>query len=851
MSQNGVKAWSLNVDQAFEHYGSTEKGLTSEEVKKRRNSSGLNDIQTEKNVSGWRIFGRQFKSPLILILVAASAISYALGDRAEVVMILLMVAMSSILSFVQEFRSERSLRMLRKKLTRYATVMRNGKPQRVDARELVPGDIVRLELGTVVAADLRLIKVDDLEIDESMLTGESVPVAKSEGALGGLKLTPQEQVNMAFMGTNVVEGSATGLVVATGMETEMGRTAALLSEHTQETDFQKGVRAFGGFLLKVTIGLVVVAALGMGLMRGNWIEAVLFALALAVGVSPELFPMIVSVNLSRGAMKMSKKHVMVKRLIAIEDLGNADVFCTDKTGTLTVGTLRVRGAIDADGHDDDCPIAYAAHCLTLNVSGRATNAIDQAILEAASHEHVPLPIQDVKNLETVSFDFQRRRMSCVVGKPQGQRWLISKGAVKELLSVCTSRTQGEKVHPLTNHDRDRIIKMADEAQDQGYRLIAVARREIGEQATYTPKDEKDLQLLGFVRVSDAPKQTAAEALVALKKLNVRIVILTGDTDRVTRHVADQLGFNVTALHTGDQVENMDDAALDQAVEKANVFAGITPTQKLRIIQTLKRLGHTVGFMGDGVNDAPSLRAADVGISFDGAVDVAKEAASVILLKKNLHVLADGIREGRRTFANTQTYINTTISSNFGNMLSLAAMSLFLPFLPMLPAQILLLNILSDLPMLGISSDRVAEEDLAKPHSWNVKRISKFMYFFGSISSIADFATFALLYFIVRAGSNLPLFRTGWFMESLLTEVVVIFFMRSRITSLKNLPSKILVGMFFVAVGLALASIYSPFGQRMEFVPLPVQVMVYVVLIVMGYGAMVEMGKRFFYKHLDA
>ncbi len=850
MLQSDKKICSLSADEALELLETNLNGLSSEEAKRRLAKHGTNDIQAEKNVPAWLIFVRQFNSPLILILVGASLLSYGLGDKMEVIMILSMVAMSTVLSFIQEYRSERSLRMLRKKLNRYATVMRNGKPQKIDARELVPGDIVRLELGTVVAADMRLLQIDDLEIDESMLTGESVPVAKTDEAIGEGALTPQEQINMAFMGTNVVEGCATAVVVATGSNTETGRTAALLATRTEETDFQKGVRAFGGFLIKVTVGLIALATIGMGLMRGNWIEAVLFALALAVGVSPELFPMIVTVNLSRGAIKMSKKHVMVKKLIAIEDLGNADVFCTDKTGTLTVGTLRVRGAINALGKDDDKIVPYAAQCLTLNSSGRATNAIDQAILDAASHEHAPQLIRNATRLETISFDFQRRRMSCVIENEGGQRWLISKGAVKETLAVCTHHVQDEKTYELTETDVKRINELADRAQDEGYRLLAVARREIGKQDTYTPKDEKNLQLVGFVQVSDAPKQTAAAALTSLEKLNVRIVILTGDTERVTRHVTKQLGFKITSLLTGDQLEGLDPAAFDQACEKANVFTGITPAQKLRVIQSLKKHGHTVGFMGDGVNDAPSLRMADVGISFDDAVDVAKEAASVILLKKNLSVLADGIREGRRTFANTQTYINATISSNFGNMLSLACVSLFLPFLPMLPAQILLLNILSDLPMLGISNDRVAEEDLAKPRSWNVGRISKFMYFFGPISSLADFATFGLLFFVVQANSNLPLFRSGWFVESLLTEVVVIFFMRSRLTTLKNLPSKILVVACFVSVGLAMALVYSPYGRDFEFAPIPVQILVFIIGIVAVYGLMVEGGKRLFYKYID-
>jgi len=847
---NHSAPWSKDAEEILEDFHTSLKGLTSQEAESRLKQHGPNEIQGEKNVPGWIIFVRQFKSPLVLILIFASIVSYFLGEARQVVIILAMVGMSSILAFIQEYRSERALRLLRKKLTRYATVFRNGRPQTIDARDLVIGDLVALELGTVIAADLRILKIEDLEVDESILTGESVPVAKSIEALGGRKLTPQEQVNMAFMGTHVVQGSGLGVVIGVGKNTEMGRTAALLSIRTEETDFQKGVRSFSNFLLKVTIGLILVAAIGMGLIRGNWIESLLFALALAVGLSPELFPMIVTINLSRGAIHMSHKQVLVKKLIAIEDLGNADVFCTDKTGTLTVGKIRVRHSIDAQGKPDKSPLAFAAHCLAFDSSGRATNSIDQAIFEGARHEAIPTTLKGSKIYDIVSFDFTRRRMSCIMGHNRGDRCMVVKGAVTEVLKVCShhwsNRHQGIK--PLSSQERSKLKAISDSYQDQGYRMIAVARRTIGIKDHYSPKDEKGLELLGFILLSDAPKQTAKAALAALQKLNVRINILTGDSERITRHVAGQLGFAITGLINGNRLENMDEAQLEKAVEAANVFTGITPSQKLRIIQALKRRGHTVGFMGDGVNDAPSLRAADVGISFDNAIDVAKEAADVIMLKKNLGVLADGIREGRRTFANTQTYINTTISSNFGNMLSLAGAALILPFVPMLPAQILLLNLLGDLPMLGISSDRVSDEDLAKPRKWSISHISTFMWFFGPISSLADFATFGLMYFIVHA--NVPLFRSGWFVESLITEVVVILLLRSRRTLLTNLPSKILILMCLVSIGIALLVVNTSLGNSLEFLPLSFKIVGYILLIVLGYGLFVEMGKRVFYRFID-
>lgn len=844
-----IAPWSKEMRSLLKELETSASGLSHHEAVLRSKRFGYNELQKEKNTHGAIIFARQFKSPLTLILIFASLIAHFLGDTAEVMMIMTMVLMSSILAFIQEYRSEKALRALRKKLTHYATVIRQGKPVTIDARELVIGDVVDLELGNVAPADLRIIQTEDLEMDESILTGESVPVSKSVLLVNKKRPTPQEQVNMIFMGTHVVQGAGRGLVVAVGQDTEMGKTAALLNEKPEETDFQKGVRDFSRFILKVTIGLIILAGIGIGLLRGDWIEAVLFALALAVGLSPELFPMIVTVNLSRGAMKMSQKNVLVKRLISIEDLGNADVFCTDKTGTLTVGKIRVRESVDPFGKNNNLPLAYASRCLAYDAKGRTENSIDQAIEEAASGKRIKPVLSGATRIDIVSFDFMRRRMSCVIGHKGNGRELIVKGAVKEVLEACRSVKQDEgSAHDLQKHERHEITKLTDGYQDQGYRVIAVARRIIGLQDAYSPADEKDLELIGFVLMSDAPKQTSRAALLALRKLNVKITILTGDSERITRHVARQLNFDITGLMDGGHLAKLDEAQLGKAVEENNVFTGISPGQKLQIIKALKKNGHTVGFMGDGVNDAPSLRAADVGLSFENAIDVAKEAASVIMLKKNLSVLADGIREGRRTFANTQTYINTTISSNFGNMLSLAGVSFFLPFVPMLPAQILLLNLLSDFPMMGISIDRVADEDLASPKHWDISHISNYMYFFGIISSLADYTTFGLLFYVAHA--DIALFRSGWFVESLITEVIVIFLLRTRKTTASNLPSRTLMILCAIAIATAFAITQTGLGVDFEFVPLSLKIIFYILAIVAGYALLVEAGKRAFFRFIE-
>lgn len=839
--------WKLDPETTLRALETSLHGLTDDEAAQRLAADGPNDVGGDRPVSGWRIFFHQFTSPLVLILVGASLISFSLGEGTSTVIIVAIVVMSCILAFAQEYRSEKALRLLRKKLTRYASVLRGGRRYRIDARNLVRGDIVELELGNVVPADLRLVRIEDLEINESVLTGESVPVPKSVAALSGDRRLPQQQVNMALLGTNVTQGSALGVVVRTGKNTEFGRTASALSSDAGETAFQQGVREFGNFLLRITLGLCVFIFLVLFVIRGNWSESLLFALALAVGISPELLPLIVTLNLSRGALAMSRKHVLVKRLIAIEDLGNADVFCTDKTGTLTVGKLRVRGGIDAAGKENGLPLAYASFCLDRTVDGRARNAIDEAVMEAAGDAGDAVPNLTLREL--ISFDFKRRRMSCVLEDERGNRSLVVKGATAEVLSACSTVSNNDATSALDDATRKRLLKLTDGYHEKGYRLIAVAKREIGEQKTYSPADERDLELVGFVLVSDAPKQSAKPALASLERLNVRLVILTGDNDRVTEHVAKQLRFRITDIVTGERVDAMDDDALRHAVETANVFARITPTHKLRIIQALKAGGHTVGFMGDGVNDAPALHAADVGISFEEAADVAKEAAGVILLRKNLSVLADGIREGRRTFVNIRTYIYATISSNFGNMLSVAGAALLLPFIPMLPAQILLLNFVSDIPMLAIPTDNVAEDELRRPHEWSIPRISNFMYFFGTISSLADYAMFAAFLFVAHTGTDL--FRSGWFLGSMLTELVVIFLLRTRRLSIQNPPSAPLLAASLLALLGTVVILQTPVGGVFGLVPLPAPIIAIVVAIVIGYVILTELGKTAYAKFRNA
>lgn len=834
--------WTLSAHEAIEALGSTEQGLSAHEAAYRLKREGENTLLAQRARSPWRILLSQFTSPLVIVLIAASIISGFLGEETSTTIIVCVTVMGGVLAFVQEYRSERVLEHLQRHLTRWATVIRDGKTLHLDARNVVRGDIVELQTGNVAPADIRLLSIDDLQTDESQLTGESLPVPKFVDAVKHEHALPQDQTNMVFSGSSVVGGTGRGIVVATGNATEVGKIAATLTERQPETEFQKGVRAFGNFLLKLTLSLTGIVFVILLVTKGGLTETLLFSLALAIGISPELLPLIVTITLSNGALAMSKKHVLVKRLIAIEDLGNCDVMCTDKTGTLTVGTLRIRETIGPMGKPSTIPLAYAMQCVGKDAA-TASNPIDHAIQNEAARRKLAPAIHDATTLDVISFDYTRRRMSCVV-QSRGARSLITKGATAEVLEHCTHYQEGSESKSIGKTEREAILALADTYNNKGSRLIAVARRDIGEKDEYTTKDEAGLELVGFVVASDSPKATAKASIKKIIDLGVRLVILTGDNEQVARSVATQLAFPIEAIRLGSEIDGMSDMELEDAVSHANIFARITPDHKLKIIKALKRTGRTVGFMGDGVNDAPALREADVGISFHEATDVAREAADVILLRRGLDVVSDGIIEGRKTFARTMTYLRVTISSNFGNMISVATAAILLPFIPLLPAQILLLNLVSDLPMLAIPSDNVDDDQLKRPHHWDVKDIARFMYIFGPISSLADYATFGTL--LLLAGGSVSAFRTGWFVESLFSELLIIFVLRSSkpFWNAKR-PSTPLLVATATAGATAIIFLATPLGQPFGLTSLPLRVPCAIVAILAFYVMATEAGKCFY------
>ena len=843
-NQSITKYWKMPAAEVLADLDSSRKGLSFSEAKSRLLKYGKNEIQAQTKRPAWKILLSQFKSPLVLILLAASIISGILGETVSTGIIVLIILCSAVLAFFQEYKSESAMDKLRKKVSLKTTVIRDNKPQMINAANLVLGDIVLLDLGKAVPADLRLIETDDLLINESLLTGESFPVEKNAKPLGVNNYLPQAMANLAFMGTHVAQGSGKGIVIATAKNTELGKTAHLLQAKPQETEFQKGIGKFGILLAKVILFFTLGIFLILAVFKHNIAESLLFSLAIAVGISPELLPMIITINLSNGAQKMAKKKVIVKRLMSIEDLGNVDILCADKTGTLTEGKISLVGFYNLAGKNNREVLADAWLCNSLTVAKDFFgNPLDEAIIVTGKKEKVAAEIKGCEVLDSLPFDFTRRKMS-VIAECRGKRQLICKGAVEEMLAVCRkAKLNGrtESLAPNLKKLKEKFLRL----EKDGLRLLLIANKEIGSKSKYGPDDETGLILTGYLAFSDKPKETAKKSLAAFKNLGVRIKILTGDSELTAVHVCRELNCRTSKILLGQEIEAMTEEQLKAKVEAANIFAKITPEHKLRIINAYKSLGHTVGFLGDGVNDAPALRAADVGVSVDSAVDVAKEAADVVLLEKGLSVLADGIIEGRKTFGNTLKYILATINSNFGNMFSVAGAAIFLPFIPMLPVQILLLNFLSDFPMLAISSDKVDEEYLKKPKHWDMKIISNFMVRFGLLSSLFDFISFGLLLLVFKA--NASLFQTGWFWESFLTEVVVVYIIRTKKWFWQSLPSKTLFYTGLITTAIVLMFIYTKLGVFFDFTPLPLPILFLLVGVTAVYFGIVEVAKKTFYK----
>lgn len=835
----------MTSEEVLEEFSSSKTGLQESEVNARLGKHGFNDIPVRKKKSALTLVFSQVKDLLVLALIIASVISYFTGGIDEAAIITAIVLVNVLVGFAQEYKSEKSLQKLIQYIRYRAKVLRSSRLTEVDTRNIVPGDIVHLETGDRVPADLRIIETDDLDIDESIVTGESYPSHKSTAPIQAEKIEPQKMENMAFMGTLVVNGHGNGVVVATGMKSTFGKVVGFLKSEEPETNYQKNIKGFSKFLVKI-IAVGVVSIFVINSITGKSVfDSALFSLALAVGIIPETLPIIITIGLSRGAIRMSKEGVIVKKLSAIEDLGNMDVFCADKTGTITKNRTTLVDYLDLEGNRDEELIELASLCVSVGeISGRATGSpIDVAIAEYVKKEG--LAKLEFEVVDLIPFNYSRRRMSVVV-KDGDRLLLVCKGAPENTLRACSEMKVGEKIVEL---DADKVRAVSEGLFKKGYMVISVAIKEVEKKENYHENEENALTLIGFLCFKDPLKTGAKDSILQLKKLGVEVKILTGDNPIATRTVMNEVGMETSEILTGSDVDAMDDETLRKTVEKQSVFARLTPEHKARIVSALSKNGHVTGFLGDGVNDAPALRYADVGISVDGGVDIAKEAADVILTQESLEIISEGIVEGRTTFSNTTKYILNTISANMGNVTTLAIVSLVLNFLPMLPFQVLMTNLISDGPLLAISTDSVDQEELLKPKNWNIRLIGRFATFFGGISSVFDFMTMGLILFL--AGANVALFRTGWFIESTLSEIVVTFAIRTPRRFYESKPSRILI---FSSVVFGLFTILLPFsqvGSFFEFYPLPSILLTTVLGILLLYFIVVETAKHRFNRKVSS
>ena len=710
---------------------------------------------------------------------------------------------------------------------------------------MVPGDIVRLSAGDLVPADLRLLTANDLFVNQSALTGESMQAEKDAAAIARPGGDPFAYRNLCFMGSSVASGFATGIVIHTGRSTFFGQLAEQISAADTETSFDRGIRSFAWLMLRFILVMTPLVFVINGLTKHDWMEALFFAVAVAVGLAPEMLPMIVTVNLAQGALAMAKKQAIVKRLNAIQNLGAMDILCTDKTGTLTQDRVILKRHLDVNGNEDESVLTYAY--LNSRFQSGLKNLLDVAVQQHAELEDHLSVDAGYRKLDEIPFDFTRRRLSVVVQTPTGEPLLICKGAVEEILGVCVNCQVGATVQPLDEAHRLRIAGLTASLNADGFRVIAVATKSYqAELAAYSAVDEAGMTLQGFIAFLDPPKDSAAGALKAMKGLGIAVKILTGDSDLVTRKTCSDVGLAIEGILLGQDIDPMDDITLKAAVEKANVFAKVTPSQKARIVAALRSGGHVVGFLGDGINDGPALKRADVGLSVDTAVDIAKESADIILLEKNLAILKDGVLEGRRVFGNIVKYIKMGASSNFGNMFSVLGASLFLPFLPMAPLQVLTNNLLYDLSQTTIPTDTVDKEYLEKPRKWEIGKITRFMLWIGPISSLFDFATFFTMLYVFKAWTNPALFQTGWFVESILTQTLIIHIIRTaKIPFVESWASPPLIISTIVICSIAIALPYSPLSSYLGFTPLPLLYWPIIASFLLGYAILTTIVKTWF------
>ena len=820
--------------------GATSTGLSDAEARAGLARHGPNRIVERTHPRLVTRFVVRFKNPLVLLLLVASAVSAFTGDMANTAIIIPLVLLSVTLDFLQEHRADRAAEKLRESVALHALALRNGKAQEVPVEALVPGDVVLLSAGDRVPADARLLECRDFFVNQGLLTGESFPVEKRPGLLGAGAVELQEAENAVFMGSTVVSGSARALVMTTGQATELGNVARSVLEAPPVTAFDTASRRFGLLIMRLTLLLVLFVLFVSALLHRPLIDALLFAIALAVGLTPELLPMVISVTLSSGAVRMARRRVIVKRLSSIQDLGAMDVLCTDKTGTLTEARIRLERCVDIAGQE--APRVLLLARLNSAFESGLKSALDDAILATGSEAG------EWKKIDEVPFDFERRRVSVLIEKADA-RWLVAKGSPDEVLAACGSYEQNEgQAAALDKEALERARQRIRLLEKQGLRVLAVAWRAVPHDHSHAMlDDESELVLAGFAAFSDPPKAGAAQALADLRGSGVHVKILTGDSDLVAKHLCGLLHLPVAGVLTGRELAGMDEPSLRARVARTTLFCRMNPAQKSRVILALKAHGHVVGYLGDGVNDAPSLRTADVGITVDSAVDVAREVADMVMLDHDLAVLHDGVIEGRRTHANVMKYIMMGSSSNFGNMVSMAAASAFLPFLPMLPAQILLNNVLYDLSEAAIPLDRVDARELRRPRTLSIRFIQRYMMFFGLVSSCFDGLTFYVL--LVLLDADAALFRTGWFVESLMSQVLVIFIIRTRGPPWKSRPGRVLVGTSLSVAVAALLLPVTPLGAAMGFVALPPAFFAWLAALLLAYLCTAEMAKRLFFRRL--
>jgi Mg2+-importing ATPase len=831
--------WTLSPDAVATRLQTTLDGLTRTEAQKRLRVYGYNSLKQKKRNDSLALLLAQFKSPIIIILLFATGISFVLHDTTDALIILAIVLISGLLGFWQERGAVNAVQKLLSIVQVRATILRDGNLMETPVEEVVPGDIIILNAGDIIPGDCLVLESRDLFVDEATLTGETYPVDKEAGTVEAAAPLSQ-RTNTLFMGTHVVSGSGKALIVHTGKNTEFGKISEQLRFRPPETEFEHGVSRFGYLLLEVTLVLIMtIFAINVYFHRPV-MESFLFSLALAVGLTPQLLPAIISINLSHGAKRMADMQVIVKRLASIENFGSMNVLCADKTGTLTEGLVQLNSVLDTEGQESEKALLYAY--INASYETGFTNPLDEAI-----RKHREFDLAQFRKLDEVPYDFIRKRLSILVSKDDANL-LITKGALSNVLAVCSNaEIPGRQVIDIAEA-RESISRHFEDLSSKGFRTLGLAYKGMGSQPSMKKDDEINMTFLGFLVFFDPLKEGIIEVIKTLKELGVTLKVITGDSELVAANVAERMNFSNRSILNGSNIREMSNEALLKRVNNVDIFAEIEPNQKERIILALRKSGNVVGYIGDGINDASALHAADVGISVNSAVDVAKEVADIVLLKKDLHVLANGVLEGRKTFANTLKYVFMATSANFGNMFSMAGASLFLSFLPLLPKQVLLTNLLTDFPEMTIATDSVDKEMFSQPRRWNIKFIRNFMLVFGLLSSVFDYLTFGVLLFVLHA--SVEEFRTGWFMESVISASMIVLVIRTRGPFLKSKPGKALLTATFLVALTTILLPYTPMGRLFGFAPIPFPYLLTLLLIVVLYIISAEVAKRYFYKRVS-